>query len=171
MQEIIAQMRGEGNDRGAALLATVALEAALGLLLTTYLVKLTSNEDDDLFRYPAPLSPFSNKIRIAYAMGLIDSEVRNDLERLREIRNAFAHTMHPILFTTPAIQAACAGLPNLGDFPDLPVTNPKGLYLSIAIVVTMVCAQVSQQPWPRSALPITRASYTLIRDAMHRSIN
>lgn len=97
-----------GSDRTAAILGGVFLDEHLRLLLVAFLV------DDplvnELFEVERPLSSFSARIKMAYALGLISKRAYDDLEQIRWIRNAFAHTMHGISFDTEAILAACSKL-------------------------------------------------------------
>jgi hypothetical protein len=44
----------------------------------------------------APLATFSAKIRLAYALSIFGSSTRDDLDTIREIRNAFAHSTRPL---------------------------------------------------------------------------
>jgi len=73
----------------------------------THFVVLTETELGGLFDRDGPLSSFSGQIKVGYAMGIYDAAIRRDLDRMREIRNTFAHSIHPLKFTTPAIMAAC----------------------------------------------------------------
>jgi hypothetical protein len=107
---IIAEMTADKSDRGAALIMATALQTSLKGLVRIKLVHLTETENEGLFGRDAPLSTFSALIRIAYAFGLIDAEIRRDLDRIREIRNVFAHAFVPVTFETPEIVHACDGL-------------------------------------------------------------
>jgi hypothetical protein len=51
------------------------------------------------------LSNFARKIDLGYALALYDEQIRKDLHILRNIRNAFAHTLIPIAFDTPQVSA------------------------------------------------------------------
>ena len=59
--------------------------------------------------------------------------MRRDLDRLREIRNAFAHALFPLDFETPEINQACIGFETeteiYSDFPDS-MSIARGKYLS-----------------------------------------
>jgi len=50
-----------------------------------------------------PLNSFSSKIVIGYALGIYDERMRNDLDIVRKIRNAFAHSRKLIQFDDPLI--------------------------------------------------------------------
>jgi hypothetical protein len=106
---ILQEMR-EGADRSAALIGCTLVEMALYELLLSKCVGLTSTEDNQLFGTTAPLSGFSARTRTAYAFGFIGPNTRQHLDRLREIRNVFAHSPAIISFETPAIAIATANL-------------------------------------------------------------
>jgi hypothetical protein len=101
--EIIA----ERHDRGAALVAATLVENMLRRVIRSQLVPLTETEDDSLFGRDAPLSTFSDMIRVGHAFGIFNKEIKQDLDRLREIRNAFAHSPLSVTFGTKEIASAC----------------------------------------------------------------
>jgi hypothetical protein len=103
------ELTTERNDRGAALIGATLVESVLRRTIRKQLVSLNETENDSLFGRDAPLSSFSDLIRIGYALGLFDQRIRRDLDRLREIRNAFAHALFPLDFNTPEISHACMG--------------------------------------------------------------
>jgi len=94
-----------GSDRAAAILVAAALEPYLETLILVHM----PNRDVDiaLTENGGPLATFSNKIYLAYAMGLIDEITRTDLNIIRNIRNVFAHAMGHVSFANPEIQQEC----------------------------------------------------------------
>lgn len=106
---LLKEMR-EGADRSAALVGCTLVEMALYELLLSKCVGLTATEDNQLFGTTSPLSGFSARTRVAYAFGFIGPVTRRHLDRLREIRNVFAHSPAIISFETPAISIATANL-------------------------------------------------------------
>jgi DNA-binding MltR family transcriptional regulator len=60
----------------------------------------------DLFGPMKPLSGFSAKIRMGFALGLYGERTFHDLELLRELRNLFAHGKLAIDFNTPDVKRA-----------------------------------------------------------------
>ena len=66
-----------------------------------------------------PLATFSAKCRIAFALGVFGEKTNRDLQRIRTIRNAFAHPPRPIDFATAEIRRQCetleAASQNSGD--------------------------------------------------------
>jgi hypothetical protein len=74
-----------------------------------------SLENDDIgriFGRMGALSNFAAKIEIAYMFDLIDKAIRDDLRRIKSIRNAFAHTTRYVYFETPQIADQCQKLSN-----------------------------------------------------------
>lgn len=98
------------NPRSAAIVAAAYLEDVVRLTLLTKMVSLSNSEDDSIFTGSAPLSSFSAKIQMLYALGIIGKKVRHDLDAVREIRNVFAHAKVSFDFDTPLIAAKLRGL-------------------------------------------------------------
>jgi DNA-binding MltR family transcriptional regulator len=46
-----------------------------------------------IFDFPGPLSSFSNKIVMAYGLGIVPKHIYVELEKIRKIRNAFSHSV------------------------------------------------------------------------------
>ena len=80
------------SDRAAALLAGSFVETFLGSILEDLFVR-----DDKhmraIFKGHGPLSSFSARAELLYAMGFLTDVMWNDLKFIRKIRNHFAH--HP----------------------------------------------------------------------------
>lgn len=98
------------TDRGAALLASAALEERLREGLTQYFV--SSAKADELFEgKSAPIGDFSSRIAVAHAVGLINADERRQLELIRRIRNDFAHNWRTASFVDDAIANRARELP------------------------------------------------------------
>jgi hypothetical protein len=102
--EYVAQVSTEKNDRGAVLLIGSNLENMLESAIGRFLFY---DRVSKLFGQDKPLGSFRNKILIGYAMNLYGNDTFNNLEVVREIRNAFAHAKIPISFATPEVGAVC----------------------------------------------------------------
>lgn len=104
-RDFYAEAIGEKNDRGAAILLAANIENAL----ESALVRILKNgRTSKLFGVEKPLGAFRNKIWIAYALDIFGNETFLNLECIRHIRNAFAHSKIPIRFDTPEIANVCA---------------------------------------------------------------
>lgn len=83
--------RGE-TDRGRALVAASVIEEMLEEVLKAFLLENSATKK--LFESGnAPLSTFSAKCSMSRALGLISAEEYRDIEFVRKIRNAFAHSI------------------------------------------------------------------------------
>lgn len=87
-----AQKLTNESERGAILIGTSKVEEYLENLVKQVLPNQTKKFKDKLFNYPGPLSSFSGKIELSYAFGVIDIELYNSLNALRQIRNKAAHS-------------------------------------------------------------------------------
>ena len=99
------------SDRAFIILLSSFVENSLTEAIIERLPGYSDEIDNDIFGSNAPLSAFSSKIRIGQAMGIFGSKTRACLDVLRELRNACAHAMRPISFSTPTLKAVCRRLP------------------------------------------------------------
>jgi hypothetical protein len=96
------------SHRSSALMASAFVEHALLDLIMVKLITLSEKDENDLFFGPGSiLGTFAARIDIAYAMGLIHDENRSDLNIIRNVRNAFAHSIKDIDFHHPLIKKEC----------------------------------------------------------------
>jgi hypothetical protein len=75
------------SERSAVLIAAASFEVQLERLLKAYLIQGSSASKDI-----AEKSNFATKINLCFSLALINDDERIDLHKLREIRNAFAHS-------------------------------------------------------------------------------
>ncbi|WP_395341240.1 DUF4145 domain-containing protein [Ningiella sp. W23] len=85
--------------RGAVLSAAAAFEVSLERLLKSFLVQGVSSSKNI-----AEKSNFSHKINLCFSLGLITEKEKDDLNTLREIRNAFAHNIFGCDFKNSEVQ-------------------------------------------------------------------
>jgi len=104
-KEFIQEINQEKNDRGAAILVVTNVENALRSCLQNVLAN-QNDQHDSLFGINRPMSTFDSKIRMAYAFGIIGPEMRWNLDVIRSVRNAFAHSQIPITFETKEVAKA-----------------------------------------------------------------
>jgi hypothetical protein len=98
-------------DRVAAIVATAIVEDALRWALNSFFIlQISENEERELFENNGLLSSFHAKILIGFALGLFGEAARNDLTRIKNIRNAFAHAPRSIGFETPEVENQCTNL-------------------------------------------------------------
>jgi DNA-binding MltR family transcriptional regulator len=94
------------SDRAAALMSAAYLDEQLKTLLNRMLVDDTKVKERVLGTSGA-IDSFSSRIDLAYLLGLIPKNFRDDLELIRRIRNEFAHTAQKMDFETGVIKSRC----------------------------------------------------------------
>ncbi len=107
------------TDRGCALMATAYIDERLATLLKAYFVndlKLMK----ELFAHSGPLGTFSSRIDVAYAVGLISSDLHREINLLRKIRNEFAHEHRVLTFESPAVKSRCGELSVSSHLSNIP---------------------------------------------------
>jgi hypothetical protein len=109
MAAFFEQVAHETNDRGACILRATNTEIALTHAIFRILEwdvdtrgRLTSEE--------GPMSNFAQKIHLGRALRIYGSAMHHNLDYIRAIRNAFAHSHVPITFETAEIARAVGEL-------------------------------------------------------------
>lgn len=95
------------SDRGLIMVSASFLNDALeGLLHAKFCVinRKPKSVLNALFNSFGPLSTFSAKINMAFAIDLIEKWMYEDLENLRKLRNEFAHGIRPLLFDSDEVR-------------------------------------------------------------------
>lgn len=133
----------EMEARGATLIIASILDSYLEHAISASFVEIGATKFNALFRdRQAPFSSFGNKIRVAHALGVFNDEIRAQLDRIRSIRNAFAHTMQAIDFDHPVISVECSKL-NPSKISGLPfkANSPRESFLGSAtlIGIAIIC--------------------------------
>jgi len=134
-EEYAKELTG-GSDRAAALVVAAEIDSYLIVILQAKFFRLSEDEKDRLvFGQNAPLSNFASRILVAYGLGLIDEAERDDLDRIRRIRNAFAHSVIPLTFDHDLIAKECSQLwyRNVYDKEMVSFGDPKARYLLTAL--------------------------------------
>jgi DNA-binding MltR family transcriptional regulator len=85
VQDLVAKE----TDVGGVLIITSYIDSCLERVLRSTLKK--GNTLDNLLKSGGALSTFSSRCDLCYVLGLISKEFYNDLKKISEIRNTFAH--------------------------------------------------------------------------------
>ena len=99
---------GQESDRGCIVAAGQAMNSYLEDILRFILARNTHVKKeavDPLFDALGPLASFSARIKLAYALGLLERKIYLDLNRVRKIRNISAHSIAGVNFEMPEIEA------------------------------------------------------------------
>jgi hypothetical protein len=102
-QSIITELQGE-SDRAIIILAAAVLDDMLSHILAREMIFVpTDDQMEYIFRPDGPLGTFSSKIELAYLFGFIEDETRSELNDIRELRNACAHSHREISLDNPEL--------------------------------------------------------------------
>jgi hypothetical protein len=91
------------GPRGTVVLGHALIEDAMRSAIAFQARPLEEEEYNQLFRWIGPLSSMSAMTRVAHAFKIIGTKTRDDLDRLRELRNAFAHAQVILTFESEAV--------------------------------------------------------------------
>lgn len=101
------------SDRGVGIVGGAFAESFLESALKSRIRLGTEAETKSLNRllneHGSPLSSFSAKIDLGLLLGLYFPEVCNDLHKVSDIRNRFAHIKEPLDFSDSKISGWCSG--------------------------------------------------------------
>lgn len=107
--EHLQTLRGE-SDRASIILLAGMIESYLVARLRDKMPTLNSDETTRVFGFNGPIGTFSGRIWVAQALGIINRQIRRQLDIIREMRNVAAHAHPNVTFTTPQIKAATVQL-------------------------------------------------------------
>lgn len=121
----------EESDRGAIILVGGVLEDVLAerIIATLPGGKALRGE---LLRRGGLLSSFQDKLTLAEAMGIIDGPTADSLDIIRQLRNAFAHTMRTVSMKIPAISGV-VGLILDDEHSDYLKSSANDAYLRLVL--------------------------------------
>jgi hypothetical protein len=128
LRRIEKAIQSDDSPRGAAIVAAALVEDFLGGALRSKMIKMGPSDERDLFGSSGVLGSFSNKIKLASALGIIRGRTVHDLNVLREIRNAFAHTLLDLNFETPELVTMCKSFHCSIDLPDVNNLTPREIF-------------------------------------------
>jgi hypothetical protein len=101
-------MMAQESDRACGVLGAALLDAKLESIFRT---NLKLYEKELLDNFSSPLSSFSARIVLARALNWINDDAYHDLNKIRSIRNEFAHSFdHALSFGNQSIVDRCADL-------------------------------------------------------------
>jgi hypothetical protein len=97
------------GDYALAMIAASFVEKALEVAILSRLAPMSPEDRAGLFDYAkqGPLCDLSSRIRLSRALGLYGPRTFDDLQRIREVRNAFAHALWYITFATKEVAEMC----------------------------------------------------------------
>jgi mannitol operon repressor len=126
----------EETDRGAALVGAALIDTRLERLLCAHFLdpKIAA---ELVTAGNAPLSAFSSRIKVSYALGLITELEFREAQTIRKIRNDFAHGVHGLSFASQHIKDLCRNLqantPDGARFGG----DPRQLFVNSVVLLSM----------------------------------
>lgn len=110
-RDILAELEAQ-SDRGVAIVGAALLDAKLEeALRLSFVPGLPESELKELVDGPAaPLNSFAGKARLAHALGLVGDKSYADLQKIRKVRNRFAHELKVKAFDDALVTSLCDGL-------------------------------------------------------------
>jgi DNA-binding MltR family transcriptional regulator len=104
------------KDRDRAIVLSAIAENHLTSLLRLLMRRDESAVSQELFRPSGPLGPFGTKIRVAFMLRILPSEIYKDLMTVSKIRNKFAHDLSIKSFDDHQISAWVKGMHHYNMF-------------------------------------------------------
>ena len=112
----------EGSDFTVIIIALSYLDACLTSLLSKYFRK-GSTADELLDANKGALSTLTSKASMAYALGLIDKPMLQDLLIMARLRNLVAHSHFELAFQSDELQGLCGELKYIVQLRDAQTGN------------------------------------------------
>lgn len=100
------------SDRSIAIMGSSLVEKSLEISIRSRFAPITEPDRLGIFSYDynGPLADFSSRIKVGFALGLFGPKTRVDLDHVRTVRNAFAHSVQFLSFDTKEISDICMKL-------------------------------------------------------------
>jgi hypothetical protein len=115
------EMLLEESDRGCVLIGGAALDNAMeGSLRAVFAneAAIVKKSVDPLLGPNGPMSSYWSKTQLLNALGLLPGASYRDLERIRRIRNRFAHVEEPVSFDDNQVKDLVSALENTEFFKE-----------------------------------------------------
>jgi mannitol operon repressor len=129
--ETFLDVLGKESDRGAVLISAVMIDDLLERSILGFLIKCEETKRL-LNGFNAPLGTLSSRSLAAFALGLLSESEYKECERLRKIRNIFAHDFK-VTFEDQSVKDLCANLEYAAPSYDMVVVDAKGQYVTAAV--------------------------------------
>jgi DNA-binding MltR family transcriptional regulator len=100
----------QNTQAGHVLVGASIISEQLRKALLTKMRPLTEHAEEELFENFGPLSSLASRISVAFALNILPTGMRDDMLRIKAIRNKFAHSSGHLNFTDPVIVALCKKL-------------------------------------------------------------
>jgi hypothetical protein len=99
----VIQRLSQQADSSYAMMLGSHLEDWLRGALLAHMQGISNTLKEDIFSGYGPLSSFSAKIDVAYALGIVPQSLHQDMKAIKGIRNKFAHARTALHFNSPEL--------------------------------------------------------------------
>jgi len=100
----------QSTHASTCLTAATMVDEQIAEALRLKMVNLNADLRKKLFKPYGPLSTFSARIDIAYALGMLSKDIAKEAHTIRGIRNDFAHATKRVNIDSPGIKEECEKL-------------------------------------------------------------
>ena len=154
---LIKEFHPDESDRVIAIVGPTFLDAQLKQLIANFMIDDETHVNELLHdKGIKPLGSFSARIEAAYCLGLISKEEYHDLDKIRGIRNDFAHKLD-LSFTDQSVRDRCNDLklPKRFSFssPLQPSTPREFFIASIILLGALLTTRVFEPGHERCVVP------------------
>jgi hypothetical protein len=129
--QLVMDLSKESDRSLIILCATILDDMLTNLIARNIALNMEDKEYDTIFRFEGPLGSFSSRIEIAYLFNLIDDISRSQLNDIREMRNACAHSKRTMTFATKELESVAKRLIRYPYFHPKPTNTRDGLRLAV----------------------------------------
>lgn len=155
------------SDRNVAIFMAANVERELEALLLAAVLKRSDNETKDrLLDRDGALATFYGNIHLGYALELYNKETLSNLDRIRNLRNTFAHAAIPLRFDHRRVASECArltlaqtGIESFHDNLDDRFNSPRDRFIAVCfqsmITLIMALRSVMENDLKRWTMPDT----------------
>lgn len=121
------------TDRGAVVIGGVLLDNLLMEMLKafyTYSTYINGEGVEKEYKHSGFAGTFSARTSLAFALGMISERDKKDIDRVRELRNKFAHNLDYASFDTPDVKQSCLLFAVVKDIDDSGFSEAEGFNTS-----------------------------------------
>jgi hypothetical protein len=150
------------SDRVVVLVCGALIDRVLEETILARMTRMKRKYQKEIFEGRGPASGMWAKIRIAFALAIFGPKTFSELEKIREIRNVFAHAAHDVKFSTRRIAKHCSAL-QLGEKKLPPVfrslwgsphdgRGPRDRFVRVSLLLWMMILFSNTPSRPRRAI-------------------
>jgi len=143
------------QDREAAIVGASLVESALQERLLRSFDSAAEGLEQSLFENGGALSDFNSKILVAQAFAVIPNRLAEDMQRIRKIRNCFAHARIDVVFDDPLIArevydlaAVIAVQSSIEKYPNSYPANYTSAKTSFGLSCYITCSVLKSAAFP-----------------------